>query len=92
MTWASSRTQGMCTGEQRERHGIQGLCTGPDRRGCTGDVSKNTGEDRGFSYGKEILEPEVMRFNWLHWREAERFEPGEQQGIGNAWLYRITVY
>lgn len=46
----------------------------------------------GFSYGKEILEPEVMRFNWLHWREAERFELGEQQGIGNAWLYRITVY
>lgn len=70
------------------RGSVLGLTGG----GCTGDVSENTGEDRGFSYGKEILEPVVMRFNWLHWREAERFEPGEQQGIRNAWLYRVTVY
>lgn len=30
--------------------------------GCIGDVSENMGEDRGFLYGKEILELVVMRF------------------------------
>lgn len=40
------------------RGSVLGLTGG----GCTGDVSENTGEDRGFSYGKEILEPVVMRF------------------------------
>lgn len=68
------------------RGSVLGLTGG----GCTGVVSENTGEDRGFiRKGDFRASSDEILIGYIGER---RFEPREQQGIGNAWLYRITVY